>query len=119
LALNSRPRSLQVKGTDDSNLIALGSQFEEIAANVKKLQNSASPTDHLELEAMLGRLEPIELAIMATPAQSVAGLGVKARHAAYAMSEYWNAPIQIVGMIGPSSLDRSSMQKCWRIVAIL
>jgi hypothetical protein len=101
LALNSRPRSLQVKGTDDSNLIALGSQFEEIAANVKKLQNSASPTDHLELEAMLGRLEPIELAIMATPAQSVAGLGVKARHAAYAMSEYWNAPIQIVGMIGP------------------
>jgi hypothetical protein len=87
------PVDLQVEGTDDSNLIALGRQFEEIAANVKKLQNSASPTDHLELEAMLGRLEPIELAIMATPAQSVADLGVKARHAAYAMSEYWNAPI--------------------------
>jgi hypothetical protein len=42
---------------------------------------------------MLGRLEPIERAIMATPAQTVAGLGVKARHAAYVMSEYWDAPI--------------------------
>jgi len=42
---------------------------------------------------MLGRLEPIERAIMATPARTVAGLGVKARHAAYVMSEYWNAPI--------------------------
>src|SRR5450631_4351649 len=28
-----------------------------------------------------------------TPAWTVAGLGVKARHAAYVMSEYWDAPI--------------------------
>ena len=42
---------------------------------------------------MLGRLEPIERAIMATPARTVAGLGVKARYAAYVMSEYWDAPI--------------------------
>ena len=42
---------------------------------------------------MLGRLEPIERAIMATPARTVAGLGVKARDAAYVMSEYWDAPI--------------------------
>jgi hypothetical protein len=42
---------------------------------------------------MLGRLEPIERAILATPARTVAGLGVKARHAAYVMSEYWDAPI--------------------------
>ena len=89
------PVDLQVEGTDDdSDLIALGRQFEEIAANVQKLHNSASPNDHLEpVEAMLGRLEPIERAIMATPARTVAGLGVKARHAAYVMSEYWNAPI--------------------------
>jgi hypothetical protein len=38
-------------------------------------------------------LEPIERAIMATPARTVAGLGVKARHAAYVLSEYWDAPI--------------------------
>jgi hypothetical protein len=92
------PVDLQVEGTDDdSYLIALGRQFEEIAVNVKQLHNSASPNDHLELvEAMLGRLELIERAIMATPARTVAGLGVKARHAAYVMSEYWSAPIDQV-----------------------
>jgi hypothetical protein len=30
---------------------------------------------------------------METPARTVAGLGVKARHAAYVMSEYGDAPI--------------------------
>jgi hypothetical protein len=85
---------LQVKVTDDSDLIALGKQFEEIAANVRNLCNSASPNDHLELlEATLGRLEPIELAIMATPARTLSGLGVKARHAAYVLAEYWDVPI--------------------------
>jgi hypothetical protein len=89
------PIDLQVEGTDDdSDLIALGRQLEEIAAKVRKLCNSASANDHVEaIEAMLGRLEPVERAIMATPARTVAGLGVKARHAAYAMSEYWDAPI--------------------------
>jgi hypothetical protein len=76
---------------DDSDMIALGRQFEEIAANVQKLHNSVSPNDHIELvEAMLGRLEAIERAIMATPAHTIAGLGVKAR---YAASEHWSAPI--------------------------
>jgi hypothetical protein len=89
------PIDLQVEGTDDdSALMALGRQFDEIAAKVRKLYNSASANDHVEaIEAMLGRLEPIERAIMATPARTVAGLGVKARHAAYVMSEYWDAPI--------------------------
>jgi hypothetical protein len=78
----------------DNPTIALGRQFEEIAAKVRKLYNSASANDHVEvIEAMLGRLEPNERAIMATPARTVAGLGVKARHAAYVMSEYWDAPI--------------------------
>jgi hypothetical protein len=44
------PIDLQVGGTDDdSNLIALGRQFEEIAANVGKLYNSASADDHVEI----------------------------------------------------------------------
>lgn len=89
------PIDLQVEGTDeDSDLIALGRQFEEIAAEVRKTYNSGSADDHVEvIEATLGRLEPIERAIMATPARTVAGLGVKARHAAYVMSEYWDSPI--------------------------
>ena len=91
----SGPVDLQGERTDDdSDLIALGKQFEEIAANVRNLCNSGAPDDYLELlEAALGRLEPIELAIMATPARTISGLGVKARHAAYVLSEYWDVPI--------------------------
>jgi hypothetical protein len=49
-----------------------------------------------QLEAALARLEPIEQAIMATPAQTVVGLGVKARHAAYVLSECWDEPLEKV-----------------------
>lgn len=55
------------------------------------------PTDHdartRQVEAVLARLDPIEQAIMVTPARTIAGLGVKARHAAYVMSQYWSEPI--------------------------
>jgi hypothetical protein len=47
-----------------------------------------------QLEAALARLEPIEQAIMATPAQTVVGLGVKARHAAHVISEYWTESLE-------------------------
>jgi hypothetical protein len=46
-----------------------------------------------QVETVLARLYPIEQAIMQTPACTIAGLGVKARHAAYVMSQYWEAPI--------------------------
>lgn len=46
-----------------------------------------------QAEAVLARLYPIELTILTTPARTIADLGVKARHAAYVMSEYWDAPI--------------------------
>jgi hypothetical protein len=93
------PVGLHVETADnDSALIALGKQFEEIAGRVRKLQGSASPDDHIEqIEAILSRLEPVERAIMAMPAHTVAGLGVKARHAKYVMSEYWDAPIDRIG----------------------
>jgi hypothetical protein len=51
---------------------------------------SGAQTEHVE--AILARLYPIERAIMAAPAYSIIGLGVKARHAAYVMSEYWDEP---------------------------
>jgi hypothetical protein len=44
------------------------------------------------LEAILARLYPIERAIMAAPACTIVGLGVKARHAAYVMSQHWEQP---------------------------
>ena len=80
---------------DDSVLIALGNQFEEAAAEVQRLYNPAEPDNRLEqIEAALARLEPLERAIMTMPAHTTAGLGVKARHAAYVMSEYWNCPLE-------------------------
>jgi len=33
---------------------------------------------------------------MQTPARTITGLGVKARHAAYVMSQYWEVPIDRV-----------------------
>jgi hypothetical protein len=79
---------------DDSYLIVLGKQFEETITKIRGLYDPASPDDHLKLiEAMLVSLEPIEQAIMAIPARTIAGLGVKARHAAHVMPEHWDAPI--------------------------
>jgi hypothetical protein len=46
-----------------------------------------------EIESVLARLHPIERAIMQTPARTMAGLSLKARHAAYVTSQYWEAPI--------------------------
>jgi hypothetical protein len=47
-----------------------------------------------KIESVLARLEPVEQAIMATPARTIVGLGVKARHAAYVVSEHWDSPIE-------------------------
>jgi hypothetical protein len=46
-----------------------------------------------QIESILARLSPIERAIMQTPARSIEGLGVTARHAAHVVSHYWEAPI--------------------------
>ncbi len=42
---------------------------------------------------VLTRLGPIEQAIMQTQAHTIGGLGVKARHLAYVMSQYWDPPL--------------------------
>jgi len=79
---------------DDSNLISLGKQLEQAVTKIRRLYDSASPDSNLELiETMLVSLEPIEQAIMAIPARTIAGLGVKARHVAYVISNHWDAPI--------------------------
>ena len=53
---------------------------------------SRSEVQTKRVEAILERLYPIERAIMAAPAHTIIGLGVKARHAAYVMSQYWEEP---------------------------
>jgi hypothetical protein len=51
-------------------------------------ETAVSPSSE-RTEAILALLDPIERAIMATPAATVVGLGVKARHAAHVLSHYW------------------------------
>jgi hypothetical protein len=101
----------------DSALLGLESQFNALAANLAAAQGTQGEfaiclhqrrgwveqadvevgSDHearmREVEEILARLDPIERAIMATKARTIAGLGVKARHAAYVTSQYWNEPI--------------------------
>jgi hypothetical protein len=45
------------------------------------------------VETILARLYPIKQAIIQTAARTIPGLGVKARHAAYVMCQYWVTPI--------------------------
>jgi hypothetical protein len=89
-------------------LVALGSQFEALSTELAALQKgtvvafsaTATPGEQFNgetainpsaerIEAILALLDPIERAIMTTPAASVVGLGVKARHAAHVLSHYW------------------------------
>jgi hypothetical protein len=96
------------RSAPDAMLVALGSQFEALSTELAALQNgtavtfapTAAPSEELNdetaihpsaerIEAILALLDPIERAIMATPAASVVGLGVKARHAAHVLSHYW------------------------------
>jgi len=102
---------------DDLPLLALENQFNEMIAKlltirqvykeparqpVPPCQNHSidgAAADHAladqtrDVEAILATLYPIELAIMQTRAQTITGLAVKARHAAYVMSQYWEAPL--------------------------
>jgi hypothetical protein len=89
----------------DAVLVELGRRFEalsgELAAIQKEkvapadlrgeqLKHGATISSSTErVEAVLKLLDPIERSIMATPAMTVVGLGVKARHAAHVLSHYW------------------------------
>jgi hypothetical protein len=83
---------------DDASLLALEKRFNDLAAELARdVERLREEVGHealtKQIEAILARMDPIERAIMETPACTIAGLGVKARHAAYVMSEYWEAPI--------------------------
>ncbi|SFJ70512.1 hypothetical protein SAMN05216525_13280 [Bradyrhizobium sp. Gha] len=81
--------------SSDAALLVLERRFVAIAAELQRevgnqLSDGYSTTED---EALLACLDPIERAIMETPAHTVAGLGVKARHLASVVSEYWEGPI--------------------------
>jgi hypothetical protein len=99
----------------DAGLLTLEEQFDELVRELlaahptgielatclhqPSLRHDVEPVDidadtgMKQAEAILARLYPIEQAIMQTRARTIAGLGVKARHAAYVMSQYWEEPI--------------------------
>jgi len=97
---------------DDAGLLALEAEFNRLVAELVAAQNASAAAvgsargslvdvssdadqenDIRKAEAILARLYPIEQAIMTTPARTIAGLGVKARHAVYVVSQYWEASI--------------------------
>jgi len=107
----------QSAATEDMALLALEEQFNVLVAELAMIQEtnrrsfasrSLGPgverlhdqirfeAQTRQIEAILTSLCPIERAIMQTPASTIAGLGVKARHAAHVMSHYWDAPIDRV-----------------------
>lgn len=89
---------------DDFALVQLDTTFAALLTEISALEaqhgdgrgrrdenlqsDEASRTQ--QIESVLARLEPVERAIMATPARTIVGLGVKARHVAYVLSEHWD-----------------------------
>jgi hypothetical protein len=91
---------------EDGALLALEAELDDLvfqliaAQGADQLPAARSGTENVSIkeaeakhvEAILARLYPIERAIIAAPACTIVGLGVKARHAAYVMSQYWEEP---------------------------
>jgi hypothetical protein len=76
----------------DAELLALGRQFDAALTKLLSLQvRDAVSVDRIE--AFLARMEPIERAILTIPADSLAGVAVKARVAAHVVSNYWDVPL--------------------------
>ena len=81
--LAAQPKGIELATSLDQKSLRRDFELEGIDADARMKQ----------AEAVLARLYPIEQAIMQTRAHTIAGLGMKARHAAYVMSHYWEEPI--------------------------
>ena len=87
----------------DAHLLKLESQFIALIAELDGQVGEPAPTDHfvtMTEEALLARLDPIERAIMGSPAQTITGLSVKARDLPCVLSEYSKGPIDQTGWEG-------------------
>ncbi len=90
---------------DDAALLALGQQFETLMAKIRAVEQSyisgvakrAGGDPEAEavqlIETLSFRLSSVEKAILAAPTPNLVGLGVKARLAADAVSDYWGRPL--------------------------
>jgi hypothetical protein len=100
---NGNTLELAPLGDPDAALVHLETQFLALTAELDgHLGDLAHSDEYLTAqdEAVLARLDPVERAIMETPACSVTGLSVKARHLAYVLSEYWEAPLSQIAWEG-------------------
>ncbi|WP_316159369.1 hypothetical protein [Bradyrhizobium sp. SZCCHNRI3042] len=102
------PSALDQASLEDFALVQLDTRFVTLLSEISALdpQRSGGRGRRAEsagseltgraqkIESILARLEPVEQAIMATPARTIVGLGIKARHAAYVVSEHWESPIE-------------------------
>jgi hypothetical protein len=85
---------LGLQRRDDAELLALGQQFDAALAKLLSLQMCDGDAEAVDrIEAFLARMEPIERAILTIPADSLAGVAVKARVAAHVASNYWDMPL--------------------------
>jgi hypothetical protein len=94
---------LAPSGDPDAALVHLETQFLALAAELDDhVGDLAHPDEYSTArhEAVLARLDPVERAIMETPAYGMTGLSVKARHLAYVLSEYWEAPLRQIAWEG-------------------
>ena len=102
-------RSKTAAAGEDGALVALEAELDDLVFQLIAAQkadrllavsdsaggvneNASKEAQAKRVEAILVRLYPIERAIMAAPACTIVVLGVKARHAAYVMSQYWEEP---------------------------
>jgi hypothetical protein len=75
----------------DAKLRALGRQFDVAIRELASLEmNETIPI--ARIEAFLAAMEPLEHAILATPADGLEDIAVKARLAAHLASNYWEVP---------------------------
>jgi hypothetical protein len=95
--------NLATSGDPDVALINLETQFLALIAELDSHVGDLAQSDEyltIEDEAVLARLDPVERAIMEASAYTMTGLSVKARHVAYVLSEYWEAPISRIAWEG-------------------
>jgi hypothetical protein len=104
----ARQKALVEELYDDWALVHLDKKFVTLLSEISALESGYDGLrrQHREnvrwdeasrtrkIESVFDRLEPVERAIIATPALTIVGLGIKARHAAYVVSEHWDAPIE-------------------------
>jgi hypothetical protein len=104
----ARQRARAEELQDDWALVHLDKKFVTLLSEISALERRADDLRRqyrenvrwdeagrtCKIESVLDLLEPVERAIIATPARTIVGLGIKARHAAFVVSEHWDAPIE-------------------------